>query len=47
MMGNCCLIKRPNQETNQIMPIEEYEYSNIFFLGDLEEEQKIFTYNNM
>jgi len=47
MMGNiCCLVKRPKVETNQIMPVEEYEYSNIFFLGDLEDEHKIFIYKD-
>ena len=47
-MGNiCCQMKRAKREpSNQVMPVEEYEYSNVFFLGDLEEENKIFIYNS-
>ena len=46
-MGNiCCQLKRPKRESSsiQVMPVEEYEYSHVFFLGDLE-ENKIFIYS--
>lgn len=49
MMGNvCCFAKRRcmREESNQVMPDEEYEYTT-FFLGDIEDGHEIFIYKDL